>query len=81
MITAAKIEQTCARKHDKGISVDDTVRACINCAWYEQYHRKNRGNVYGWVGIHIGYCLKHNCQHNALHQACQHFERKGSSDE
>ena len=47
MTTAAKIEQVCAKKHDKGIFVDDTVRACINCAWYEQYHRQNRGNVYG----------------------------------
>lgn len=32
MTTVAKIEQKCVSKHDKGISVDDTVRACINCA-------------------------------------------------
>lgn len=76
MTTAAEIEQKCISKRDKGISVDDTVRACINCAWYEQYHRQNRGNVYGWVGIHIGYCLKHDREHNALHQACKDFEHE-----
>ncbi|MEI3499953.1 MAG: hypothetical protein V8Q39_00285 [Anaerovoracaceae bacterium] len=29
MTTAAKIEQVCAKKHDKGIFVDDTVKPAL----------------------------------------------------
>lgn len=60
----------------KTVSVDSNVRACINCQWYEQYYRKNRGNIVSWVGTCKGYCLLKGEHRGALRQPCKEFERK-----
>lgn len=60
----------------QSIAVDRTEQVCVNCAWYEQYFRQNRGNVYGFVPISTGYCLQKECRRGALRQACKDFERK-----
>ena len=73
---AAKVENLSLRKKSRGIAVDESVRACINCAYYEQYYRRTRGNIYGWSGTHTGYCLIHDCQRGALRQSCKFFERR-----
>lgn len=75
MTTTAKVENLCAYKRTQGISVDESIRACINCGYYEQYYRKSRGNVRGWVPTSAGYCLLKDCHRGPLRQACKEFAR------
>lgn len=58
------------------IYVDEETRACINCAWYEQYFRQNRGNVYNWIPVDTGHCILRDCQRGPLRQACKDFEKE-----
>lgn len=69
-----KVEIHCQNKRMKGIYVDESVRACINCIWYEQYFRKGRGNVVCWTPTGTGYCLLHDTQRGPLRQPCKEFE-------
>ncbi len=71
---SAKVENFCARKFCKRICVDNNERACINCIWYEQYHRQSRGNIYDWVPVSTGYCLLEERTRGALSKPCARFE-------
>lgn len=70
----AKVEKLCMAKKDKSISVDTGERACINCIWYEQHYRRNRGNVTAWVPTSAGYCLLKDMARGALRQPCRSYE-------
>ncbi len=72
----AKVENFCMTKRIKSISVDSSERACVNCIWYEQHYRKNRGNVSAWVPTSIGYCLLRDVMRGALRGPCGNFERE-----
>nr|WP_296267724.1 hypothetical protein [uncultured Merdimonas sp.] len=74
---AAKVENFCMRKQSKQISVNASERACINCIWYEQYWRKNRGNVATWVPTSTGHCILHDSERGALRQPCDKYETEG----
>lgn len=70
----AKVENFCVGKKTKNISVDSGERVCINCIWYEQYYRQNRGNVQLWIPTSTGYCLLKDRQRGALMQSCGKYE-------
>ena len=72
----AKVEKLCMAKKDKNISVGENERACINCIWYEQYYRKNRGNVSSWVATSTGYCLLNDEKRGPMRQPCRSYERE-----
>lgn len=61
----------------KSITVNRTERACVNCAWYEQYYRPGRSNIRSWVPTSTGYCLLKECRRGALRQVCRQFENGG----
>lgn len=71
-----KVESYCMRRNDKSINVNSEERACINCIWYEQYYRKNRGNISCLVATSTGNCLLKGEQRGALRQPCEKFERE-----
>lgn len=70
----AKVENYCNSKRTKSFYVDADAKACINCIWYEQYFRQNRGNVRMWVPTCSGYCLLRDKQRGPLCQPCKDFE-------
>ena len=71
----AKVENYCMKNSKtKSISVDGEVKACINCIWYEQHRRPNRGNVWGYVGIHTGRCILQKKECGVLDKPCKKFE-------
>lgn len=72
----AKVEKLCMAKREKSINVTECERACVNCIWYEQYYRKNRGNVVAWVPTSTGYCLLKDEKRRALGQSCRDYERE-----
>ena len=72
----AKVENLCMKKKSHTITVDTNERACINCIWYEQHYRMNRGNVVLYVPLSKGYCLLNDCDRGALRQPCGKFEKK-----
>lgn len=78
---AAKVENYCMKRNDKTINVNAEEHACINCIWFEQYYRKNRGNISMLVTISIGNCLLKGEQRGALRQPCEKFEREGQASE
>lgn len=55
------------------LSVNRSERACLNCAYYEQYYRQNRGNIRAWVPVCAGYCIRHDCRRGPLRQPCREF--------
>lgn len=63
-----------ARRGDKVVIADGRERACINCVWYEQFFRRNRGNLYGWTATPKGYCIRRNQYRDALRGACGSFQ-------
>jgi hypothetical protein len=69
-----KVENYCISKRTRSICVDADVKACINCMWYEQYFRQNRGNIRTWVPTCSGYCLLQGKQRGPLSQPCKDFE-------
>lgn len=69
-----KVENYCAGKESKSISIDSGEHACINCIWYEQYYRENRGNVRMWVPTSTGNCLLKDEQRKALSYPCESYE-------
>lgn len=73
----AKAERIADRKVTHSIFVDGWERACVNCIYYEQYFRRNRGNVVAWTPTSTGRCLMHDCERGALRQPCEDFEREG----
>ena len=72
---AAKIENLCSAKRTRSISVDRSEHACINCIWYEQHYRQNRGNVSLWVPTSTGYCLLKDSMRVALREPCEEYEK------
>ena len=72
----AKVENYCIGKRSKLLYVDADVRACVNCIWYEQYYRKNRGNVSSWVATSTGYCLLNDEKRGPMRQPCRSYERE-----
>ena len=70
-----KVENYCAGKCIKTISVELTERACINCIWFEQHYRPNRSNIYGFVPISKGTCLLTGKTRGVLWHPCRHFEK------
>lgn len=74
MAWTAKVENHCFRRRSKVIYVDQSVRACVNCIWYEAHYRENRGNVKTFAQLPTGGCLLHDCQRGALRQPCQDYE-------
>lgn len=72
----ARREELAMNLRGKSISINRSDRVCMNCAWYEQYYRQNRGNLYGYVPTSAGYCLKRECARGALRQPCREFERR-----
>ena len=43
----AKVENYCAHKRTRQVSIETSERACINCIWFEQHYRPNRGKRMG----------------------------------
>ena len=74
MTMAAKVENYCIHKRSKVIYVDQGVRACVNCIWYEAHYRQSRGNVKAFAQLPTGSCLLHDCQRGALRQPCEDYE-------
>lgn len=72
----AKVENYCMERNDKSIAVNEEERVCINCIWYEQYYRKNRGNISCLVATDLGNCLLKGKRRGALRQPCKEFERE-----
>lgn len=72
----AKRENTAMNLSGCSIHINRSERRCVNCTYYEQYFRQNRGNLYGWVATCDGYCMKHECKRGALRQPCKDFERR-----
>lgn len=70
----AKVANHCNHLDNRSISVNASVKACINCIWYEQYYRKNRGNVVSQVPVDTGFCLLKERRYGALKRACKEFE-------
>ena len=70
----AKVENFCATKRTKSVPVDTGEKVCLNCIWYEQYFRQNRGNVRAWVPTCSGYGLLRDKQRGKLWQPCKDFE-------
>lgn len=71
-----KVEIHCQSKSSRTVVVDKEERACINCIWYEQYYRRNRGNIASWVPTCIGYCILKDRYRGPLRQPCGEFERE-----
>lgn len=71
---SAKVENLCMTKKTKSISVDSSERACVNCIWYEQHYRQNRGNISAWVPTSTGYCLLKDVMRGALRRPCENYE-------
>lgn len=76
MATTAKVENYCAHHTfgTKSISVDGSETACINCVWFEQHYRENRGNIRMFVPISSGYCLLHEQRKGAMTKPCKDYE-------
>lgn len=75
----AKAAMLAESRKTRHISVDTSVRACINCQYYEQYFHQSRGNIALWIPTCEGYCLKKEQKRGALSQPCKDFlkeERK-----
>jgi hypothetical protein len=77
----AKVENLCATKKTRSISVDIGERACINCIWYEQHYRPGRGNVSALVPTSMGYCLLKDGARGALRQPCKSYETEARNPE
>lgn len=67
---AANLAESRGCKH---VVIDRSARACLNCQYYEQYWRQNRGNTMGWTPTECGYCLLKECGRGALRQPCKDF--------
>lgn len=78
MAMTAKVDNYLAthRRVVKSVCVDRSERACINCIWFEQYYRENRGNLKLYTPISSGYCLLHEQRKGAMTQPCKDFETK-----
>lgn len=72
----AKVENFYAQKFTKNIPVDTGEKVCLNCIWYEQYYRRNRGNIQMWVPTCSGYCILRDKQRGPLCQPCKDFEKE-----
>lgn len=78
MAMTAKVEDYCIHHsfQTKRMYVDGSTPACVNCIWYEQYHRENRGPGNGWVPTCYGFCLLHESQRGAMEKPCKEYETK-----
>lgn len=72
----AKVENLAMSKRDRRIVFSAKERRCINCIWYEQYYRANRGNVALWVPVCAGNCLLQDKAYSPFKAACKCFELK-----
>lgn len=71
-----KFELLARERKLRHISVNGSERRCVNCEYFEQYYRRNRGNVCGWAEISKGYCLLEEHEKFAFAEACTKFEKK-----
>ena len=62
------------------INVNTSERVCVSCDWFEQYYRKNRGNVYAWVPTSIGYCLAKQTRKGAMCKGCSGYAPRGGGE-
>lgn len=69
----AQAENLAESRKARSVTIETSARACINCQYYEQYYRKNRGNICGWIPTSTGYCLLKECRREALWQTCKDF--------
>lgn len=78
MAMSAKVENYCSQHTfgTKSICVERTERACINCIWFEQHYRMNRGNIKIYTPISSGYCLLHEQRKGAMTKPCKDYETK-----
>ena len=76
MAMTAKVENYCLQQKSgaKSIYVDGGERVCVNCIWYQQYFRENRGNVKMMYPTSGGCCILLNRQRGPLCQPCKDFE-------
>ncbi len=70
-----KVEELCRQRKTRSVSVEASEWVCLNCAYYEQHYRQNRGNVYAWVPTSKGYCLLRECERGPLRQPCRGFAK------
>ena len=71
-----EIEVLFNKRETNHVVVNGAERYCVNCVYFEQYYRKNRGNVYGWVGTSSGYCVLREQAKSAMAQPCCKFRRE-----
>lgn len=78
MAMTAKVENYLnkQRRITRSICIDRSERACVNCIWFEQHYRENRGNIRMYTPISSGYCLLHEQKKGAMTQPCKDFETK-----
>ncbi len=78
MQMTAKVENYCAKTHfrSKMIVVEGGEKVCINCAWYQQHYRDNRGNLDQRIPINSGCCILLDRPRGPLCRPCRDFERK-----
>lgn len=76
MSYSAKVENYCLQRNGgaKSINVDGGEPVCINCIWYQQFFRENRGNVRMKIPTSAGCCIRLNRQRGPLCQPCKDFE-------
>lgn len=72
-MTTAAFENQAYSLKTQSISVNGSEKACINCQYFEQYFRRNRGNVRGWMGTSKGYCILKEEERCAMAQPCIDF--------
>ena len=67
-------EMTAMKRDCHTITVNSSEFACINCIHYEQYYRRNKGNVVLWIPTSTGYCELKECERGPLRQPCEEYE-------
>ena len=72
----AKVENLSIKRLEKPVYVSRSEKVCVNCIWYEQYYRKNRGNVALWIPTDKGYCILREISRTAMHEPCRSFENE-----
>ncbi len=74
MSRQAKVENYLECKKEKLVHIGGEVRGCINCIWFEQHYRRNRGNIYGFIPLVDGQCILTDEKHYVLDKPCKRYE-------
>ena len=69
----AQAENLAMSRTTRTVTIDSSMRACINCQHYEPYYRDGRGNISWRVTTPKGYCVLHEQERGALRQPCKDF--------